>query len=185
MLQRRLTELGYWDGDPVGQFGLLTMHAVIAAQKAAGLSRDGVVGPLTEAALERGVRPNARSSSGVVLEIDLTRQLLLYAVDGTPRWVFSVSTGSGGTYWMRGTARLAVTPVGVFRLYREVNGSDVSPLGVLWRPKYFVGGVAIHGYYSVPAYPASHGCVRVSNAAMDFIWQDGLAPLGTTVWVYR
>lgn len=26
---------------------------------------------------------------------------------------------------------------------------------------YFRGGFAIHGYPSVPAYPASHGCVRI------------------------
>jgi lipoprotein-anchoring transpeptidase ErfK/SrfK len=26
---------------------------------------------------------------------------------------------------------------------------------------YFLCGFAIHGYPSVPAYPASHGCVRV------------------------
>jgi lipoprotein-anchoring transpeptidase ErfK/SrfK len=26
---------------------------------------------------------------------------------------------------------------------------------------YFIGGYAIHGYVSVPAYPASHGCLRV------------------------
>jgi lipoprotein-anchoring transpeptidase ErfK/SrfK len=32
---------------------------------------------------------------------------------------------------------------------------------VLWYPLYFLRGFAIHGYPSVPAYPASHGCVRV------------------------
>jgi lipoprotein-anchoring transpeptidase ErfK/SrfK len=26
---------------------------------------------------------------------------------------------------------------------------------------YFIGGYAIHGYVSVPAYAASHGCLRV------------------------
>ena len=32
---------------------------------------------------------------------------------------------------------------------------------MLWYPLYFLRGFAIHGYPSVPAYPASHGCVRV------------------------
>jgi lipoprotein-anchoring transpeptidase ErfK/SrfK len=36
----------------------------------------------------------------------------------------------------------------------------------------------------VPAYPASHGCVRVSVAAMDMIWEQDILPRGTTVVVY-
>lgn len=57
-------------------------------------------------------------------------------------------------------------------------------LGDLWRPKYIVGGMAIHGYPHVPAFPASHGCIRVSNAAMDHLWATRLLPLGSSVWVY-
>jgi lipoprotein-anchoring transpeptidase ErfK/SrfK len=65
-----------------------------------------------------------------------------------------------------------------------VDAWDKSPLGQLYRPRYFNGGVAVHGYPSVPAYPASHGCVRVSLAAMDMIWRDDLLPRRTPVWVY-
>jgi hypothetical protein len=42
----------------------------------------------------------------------------------------------------------------------------------------------IHGYQSVPAHPASHGCVRVTITAINTIWQESLAPVGTAVWVY-
>ena len=60
-----------------------------------------------------------------------------------------------------------------------------GPYGPLYRPKYFAGdGVAIHGYSSVPATPASHGCVRVTNAAIDMLWSSGILPIGTAVWVY-
>ena len=31
----------------------------------------------------------------------------------------------------------------------------------MYRPNYFYGGYAVHGMTSVPAYPASHGCVRM------------------------
>jgi lipoprotein-anchoring transpeptidase ErfK/SrfK len=73
----------------------------------------------------------------------------------------------------------------VFTLIRQVNGPDHGPLGTLWRPKYFTWqGHAIHGYTSVPPYPASHGCVRVSNTAMNWLWDSNTLPLGTTVWVY-
>ncbi|MGA1748009.1 MAG: L,D-transpeptidase [Ilumatobacteraceae bacterium] len=42
----------------------------------------------------------------------------------------------------------------------------------------------MHGSYSIPDYPASHGCVRVSTAAMDWIWDQDLMPMGTPVWVH-
>ena len=37
---------------------------------------------------------------------------------------------------------------------------------------YFIGGYAIHGYVSVPTFPASHGCVRVPipNARSIYDW---------------
>ena len=57
-------------------------------------------------------------------------------------------------------------------------------LGKIYRPKHFVGGVAVHGSNSVPAHPASHGCVRVTTPAMDFIWEANLIPLRTPVWVH-
>ena len=42
----------------------------------------------------------------------------------------------------------------------------------------------MHGSPSIPAYPASHGCARVSNAAMDMIWAQGVMPIGGRVTVY-
>jgi lipoprotein-anchoring transpeptidase ErfK/SrfK len=30
----------------------------------------------------------------------------------------------------------------------------------------------------------SHGCVRISNEAIDWVWAQNLDPIGTTVWVY-
>jgi lipoprotein-anchoring transpeptidase ErfK/SrfK len=42
----------------------------------------------------------------------------------------------------------------------------------------------VHGYHSVPAFPASHGCVRVSEPAMNWIWSNDVMPVGSTVWVY-
>jgi lipoprotein-anchoring transpeptidase ErfK/SrfK len=57
-------------------------------------------------------------------------------------------------------------------------------LGSMYRPKYFRGGWAVHGSGSIPPWPASHGCVRVSNAAMDWMWDTWGAPLGTAVHVY-
>ena len=35
-----------------------------------------------------------------------------------------------------------------------------------------------------PAYPASHGCVRVTEAAMDWLWAENLMARGSVVWVH-
>lgn len=183
-VQRRLAELGYWVGRVDGRYGPLTTQAVYALQKAAGLKRDGAVGPATRAALERGVRPAASSRRGRVAEVDLRRQLLLLVRDGKVEKVFNTSTGSGQVYFSQGVRKIAVTPKGRYRVYRQVDAWDPGPLGALYRPRYFNGGIAVHGSGSIPAHPASHGCARVTNAAMDLLWSSGLAPVGTPVLVY-
>ena len=183
-LQRRLTELGYWNGKADGSFGLLTQQAVYALQKAAGLGRDGVVGAKTRRALETGVRPRARSDSGRFVEIDRKRQLLLLVDDGEVTQAFNTSTGSYERYEHDGQSYLADTPAGRFRVSRQIDGWRDAPLGLLWRPKYFNGGIAVHGAHSIPPYPASHGCARLSVSAVNWIWNNDKMPISAKVWVY-
>ncbi len=183
-VQNRLTELGYWNGEADGRFGSTTQQAVYALQKAAKLNRDGVLGPKTRVALDAGVRPTARSTSGKLVEIDLKRQLLLLVDDGEVTQIFNTSTGSDEYYEQEGRTYLADTPRGRFRVSRQIDGWRDAPLGLLWRPKYFNGGIAVHGAPSVPPYPASHGCARVSVAAMNWIWQNDAIPVKSRVWVY-
>ena len=185
-LQERLAELGYFIPAPDGDFGPGTQQAVWALQKAAGISRDGVVGPATQAALDDGVRPRAQSGSGKVVEIDLDRQLLLAVEDGTVVRVVNASSGNGERFEAKGSSFRASTPRGTFAVGRQVDGNHESSLelGSMWRPKFFTGGIAVHGSGSIPPWPASHGCVRVANGAMDWIWDTWGAPPGTTVLVY-
>ncbi len=181
-LQQRLSSLGYWLGTPDGQFGGLTQQAVWALQKSAGIGRDGEVGAQTRAALARGARPQA-TMSGDGVEIDLARQILMVVRGGRAELVLNTSTGSGNQFLEHGQTHTAVTPRGAFHVTVVVDGSDKGPLGTLWRPRYFNGGIAVHGLDSVPPYPASHGCARVSNSAMDMIWARGLMPIGSAVVV--
>jgi hypothetical protein len=182
-VQRQLSDLGYWNGTPDGQYGMLTVQAVMALQKAAGLGRDGVFGPSTRRALLAGVRPVSRIGGNGV-EIDKARQLLLMVRGGRVTMILNTSTGSGQHYSYEGVDRIATTPAGVFSVFRTVNHLDKGPLGALWRPRYFNGGIAVHGAASIPGYPASHGCARVSNPAMDMIWASDLMPVGSRVVVY-
>ena len=60
-------------------------------------------------------------------------------------------------------------------------GWETGPLGSLYNSQYFNGGIAIHGSRSVPAYPASHGCVRISMSAAE--WFPDQVSIGTPVYV--
>jgi hypothetical protein len=182
-VQRRLLELGYFV-HVNGRFDVLTRQAAYALEKAAGLPRAGVIGPAERAALEAGLQPTPRSRTGYVVEIDKTRQLILVVRDGRPIWTFHTSTGNNRPYTTGGRRAVAVTPEGQFRIHGAINGLRVSDLGELWRPRYFTGGYAIHGSPSIPPFPASHGCARLANAAIDFVWAQNLMPIGIPVLVY-
>lgn len=185
-LQQRMKDLGYFITSVDKAYGGETQQAVFALQKAGGLYRDGVVGDATQNAADDGVVPKAQTSSGKVLEIDIDRQLVLAVEDGKVVKVINASSGNGETYEAKGATYTAYTPRGSFAVYREENRMYASrlELGDMWRPKFFTGGIAVHGSASVPAFPASHGCVRVSNSAMDWIWDTWGAPSGTPVVVY-
>ena len=59
-----------------------------------------------------------------------------------------------------------------------------SGWGAVRRPKYFYQDLSIHALLNVPAQPASHGCARVYDKAIDWLWDQGNVPVGTPVWVY-
>jgi lipoprotein-anchoring transpeptidase ErfK/SrfK len=184
-LQQRLFDLGFWLGEIDGHYGQLTRQAVMAFQKAEGLDRDGVAGPKTRERLPTAARPAPRTTEGDRIEVDLKRQLLLVVRGGQVQWTFNTSTGNGEAYDRpSGGTGVARTPRGDFEIERQINGVREADLGVLYRPKYFHGGIAVHGSGSVPAQPASHGCVRLTNAAMDLLWASDVAPVGTEVKVY-
>jgi peptidoglycan hydrolase-like protein with peptidoglycan-binding domain len=174
-LQIRLRERGFWLSEQLGRFGESTRNAVVAFQKFHGLPRTGRVDFWTRlgiaASAERATPRTARS--GRAIEVDLARQVMIIQTDGRVDVVINVSTGT----------RATPTPKGTFRLQRQIKGKRVSRLGTLFSPKYFTGGYAVHGSTSVPAYPASHGCVRVTNQAIDYLWASGLLALGTPITI--
>jgi lipoprotein-anchoring transpeptidase ErfK/SrfK len=183
-LQRRLRELGYQVQEADGHFGPETHHSVVAFQKVNRLGRDGVVGPITRRALERPRIPRPRSNkAGFHVEADLTLQVVYMVRDGKVQEILDASSASGRTYTVDGDVRVAVTPQGSFVIERKIDAWRRSKLGLLYRPAYFVGGYALHGAPSVPPFPASHGCIRITTTAMDR-WFARL-PVGTPMLVYR
>lgn len=184
-LQQRLEALRYWVGPVDGVFGWLTEQAVFAFEKAHALPVDGVVDTADRDALADPAPLRAQSTDGVVWEIDKTAQLLKLAQDGEVTWAWNTSTGTEQPYTHDGRRKMADTPVGQYQVEWDYDGVRNGSLGRLYRPKYFHrDGLAIHGYGRVPPQPASHGCVRVTFAAMDFIWSTEMAPVGAAIWVY-
>jgi len=190
-LQRRLLELGFWNAGADGSYGLSTTQAVMAFQKWRGLPATTVVDDATAQALNLQVCRPAAGGPGNMFEVDKGTQVAYVVRNGLVQYVFNVSTGNGERYTepnqkYGGTVSgVADTPNGTFRTYREHDIARYEgDLGTLYRPKFFNGGVAVHGAPRVPNYPASHGCVRVANPVMDLIWGENLLPLRSTVWVH-
>ena len=185
-LQRRLAALHYDVGRITGTYNFDTQHAVTAFEKIQRLPRDGVVGTAVWKALAAPLVPHLRHPMrGAAVEVNLTRQVLLYAVDGKIVRIFDSSTG-GGYYYTGsdGTTQRAITPTGHFAIRYKINRWVKSKLGVLYRPAYFnYSGFAIHGEPEVPPYPASHGCVRITVPAMDRFYSKLV--IGESVWIYR
>ena len=167
ILERRLAELSYVVRSADGLYAWDTYEAVLAFQKVHGLARTGRVGPALWARLRRAGRPRPRYGGSHHLEVDKRRQVLFEVRGGRVVRVVHVSTGATGN-----------TPVGRWRVYRKVVGWD----WVLWYPMYFLRGFAVHGYPSVPTYPASHGCVRVPMWIAPRLFAGN--PYGQTVYVY-
>ena len=117
-------------------------------------------------------RPVPRfAEQGKWVEVDKKKQVLLYCVDGRVERTLAVSTGSGRVG--------IITPSGTYHITRENTRERLR-----YKPLYLrsYGYLAIHGYTSVPAQAASHGCVRMTWTDMDEF--HALIPVGTTVHIY-
>lgn len=146
-LERRLAKLRHvLKGGPNRYYAYDTYEAVLAFQKVHGMSRTGHVSRDVWKVLGRAKVPNARVAKGNHVEVSKTRQVLYEVRRGKVVRIAHVSTGATGN-----------TPVGKFHVYGKVPGLNSHGM---YYSLFFTGAFAIHGYASVPAYPASHGCVR-------------------------
>ena len=174
-IQRRLARLRFLPKSAVdGVGGYRTQQAVIAFQSWEGLGRDGIVGPITRAALADARKPRARGSGDEPrIEVFREKGVALVVRDDRTLRAVHVSTGAPGT----------ATPSGTFEVFRKEKMSWSYPFQQ-WLPfaSYFFQGIAFHEYASVPSYPASHGCVRVPEPEARWLYR--FADIGTRVIVY-
>jgi N-acetylmuramoyl-L-alanine amidase len=180
--ERRLADMGYWTGAVDRLFDPATGSALIAFQKWEGRP---VTGRLTLDELEairNGSSPKAREPGYAHVEVDLDRQvLLMFNDDGRVR-VLPISSGSGKPFVDEGQESIAHTPRGRFLVYDKVVGWETGRNSSMYYSNYISGGVAIHGFRTVPIQPESHGCIRIPMFAAREV--SKLMPIGTIVLVY-
>jgi N-acetylmuramoyl-L-alanine amidase len=172
-LEKRLASLRYDCGHVDDTYDEATKDAVMAFQKVEGLTRDGEAGAQVWQRLASAGIPALRDSAGGNrVEIDLSRQVLFLVNNGSIVKILPVATGRSGF----------TTPSGRFHIERKLSYWRRSALGLLYMPSYFYNGIAIHGSYSVPAYVASHGCVRIPVWATPALYAQ--LPVGIPVYLY-
>lgn len=181
--EQQLWNMGYWAGPVDGKFDSESRHALIAFQKVEGRARTGKLTPDELNALRAAARPQPRYARYPHVEIDLARQVL-FLIDETGEVVriLPVSTGNGKLYMDHGQLHRARTPTGTFKVLRKIQGWRLSSLGLMYYPNYIVNGIAIHGSFSIPTRPASHGCIRIPLFAAKEL--SSLLPVGIEVMIY-
>jgi peptidoglycan hydrolase-like protein with peptidoglycan-binding domain len=183
-VQKSLTDLGYYLGAADGRRGPALRSAVMAFQKVQGLGPDGAIGAATLQALAAPRKPAlAASGPSNRIEVDLTKQVLYVVKGGAVQRILPISSGNGATYTQKdGSTARALTPTGWYKIERRIVGVREADLGTLYDPQYFYRGWAIHGSNSVPAGPASHGCIRVTRA--DAKWLLSNISIGMSVYLH-
>ncbi len=176
----------HFDPGPVdGVYDSKTRSAVEALQKLFGMPRNGRIGQAEAFTLMAFHYPDPLAGperEPTRIEIDLDRQVLILWVDHQIRLMSPTSTGNG-EHFCGGDdgCQYAVTPAGKFSVQWEYPGWKKGKLGTLYNPVYFNGGIAVHGYTSVPTYPASHGCARVPMHIAEYF--QSLVSRGDAVYV--
>jgi hypothetical protein len=130
-------------------FGGKTGRGVLAYRKVNDMTRSTRAGAgLVRAVFSgKGEYEVRHPGAGEHLEAPLSKQVLVFAKGDKPFAVYPVSSGKSST----------PTVTGHFTFIRTEPGYNSHGM---YYSFYFYGGYAVHGYESVPDYPASHGCIR-------------------------
>jgi hypothetical protein len=141
-------------------FGGKTGRGVLAYRKVNDMTRSTRAGRGLVKSIFAGrggyhvLHPNA----GEHLEAPLSKQVLVFTKGDKPFAIYPVSSGKPST----------PTVTGHFTFIRTEPGYNSHGM---YYSFYFYGGYAVHGYESVPDYPASHGCIRTFIADQPEIYE--------------
>jgi L,D-transpeptidase catalytic domain len=141
-------------------FGGKTGRGVLAYRKVNGMTRSARAGKglVKRAFAGKGEYRVRHPDAGEHVEVPISKQVLVFAKDDKPFAVYPVSSGKSST----------PTVTGHFTFIRQEPGYNAHGM---YYSFYFYGGYAVHGYESVPDYPASHGCIRTFIADQPEIYE--------------
>jgi hypothetical protein len=141
-------------------FGGKTGRGVLAYRKVNGMTRSARAGKglVKRAFAGKGEYEVRHPNAGEHVEAPLSKQVLVFAKGDRPFAVYPVSSGKSST----------PTVTGHFTFIRQEPGYNAHGM---YYSFYFYGGYAVHGYESVPDYPASHGCIRTFIADQPEIYE--------------
>lgn len=141
-------------------FGGKTGRGVLAYRKVNDMTRSSRAGKglVKRAFGGKGGYHVRYPNAGEHLEAPLSKQVLVFAKDDKPFAIYPVSSGKSST----------PTVTGHFTFIRTEPGYNSHGM---YYSFYFYGGYAVHGYESVPDYPASHGCIRTFIADQPEIYE--------------
>jgi hypothetical protein len=130
-------------------YGGKTGRGVLAYRKVNEMTRSERAGAglVKKAFSGKGGYEVRHPGAGEHLEAPLSKQVLVFAKDGKAFAIYPISSGKYST----------PTVTGHYEFIRTEPGYNSHGMYYSW---YFYGGYAVHGYNSVPDYPASHGCLR-------------------------
>lgn len=149
LLQQRLAAVGYATPQ-TGVYDPLTGLAVLAFRKVNGMARVTTLSPtVVRRVLDGAGGFHVRyPGQGHHVEANLGWQVLALIDHGRVVRAYTTSSGKPST----------PTVLGTFHFYMREPGTNSH--GMV-DSTYFIRGYAVHGYYDVPPYNASHGCLRV------------------------
>ncbi|HEY7136690.1 MAG TPA: L,D-transpeptidase [Acidimicrobiia bacterium] len=119
-----------------------------------------------------GPYPGGGTGSGDLIDVNLSTQTLTLWRGGHEVLSTHVSTGKPSTPTVQGR----------FTIYSMQSGWVHTQNGSVYKPLWFHGNYGVHGFGSVPSYPASHGCVRVPVGTQDQVFAN--AYVGMAVWIH-
>jgi lipoprotein-anchoring transpeptidase ErfK/SrfK len=172
-VQNDLARLKFLPSSQVdGKLGPRTRHAITAFQQWNGLTPDGIAGPQTLAKLRTTTVPQA-GNHGASRRIEIHRAKGITLLIDRGKVIRAIHSSAG--------KRGFETPAGSYRIQRKVLKDWSFPYQT-WMPyaSYFHRGYALHEG-NVPAYPASHGCVRLPPGDASDVYR--FATVGTAVQV--
>ncbi|MBN2114733.1 MAG: murein L,D-transpeptidase [Acidimicrobiia bacterium] len=188
LLQQELSRRHLYRGAIDGEFGPAAAYAVLTFHKVLGVERTWEWEEEDSRRMAAFILPPLpeRPEEPDRVEVDVGRQVLYLIEDHEVAAVVPVSTAGGYLYYsVRSGGRVrARTPHGDFTLTRHSRGWSCDSLTgwCIYNPWNFTPMYALHGYGEVPAYPASHGCVRLPIWESDLLEAHLLIGMPFHVW---